>query len=105
MQVLPGGEGVLPHADGGAVVDGVAELGQRHVQLVHRGQVLAGLPVTLEPGLLKLKLLWHLVSFLFVYDLNPKILIEILGLKTMQMDMLKARAQYITDKVQHFIDH
>ena len=69
VQVLPGGEGVLPHADGGAVVDGVAELGQRHVKLVHRGQVLAGLPVTLEPGLLKFKLLWHLVSFLFVYDL------------------------------------
>ena len=71
MQVLPGGEGVLPHADGGAVVDGVAELSERHVQLVHRGQVLPSLAVTLKPGLLELKLLWHLVSFLLVHDLNP----------------------------------
>ena len=71
MQILPGGEGVLPHADGGAVVDGVAELGERHVQLVHRGQVLPGLAVTLKPRLLELKLLWHLVSFLLVHNLNP----------------------------------
>ena len=69
MQILPGGEGVFPHADGGAVVDGVAELGERHVQLVHRGQVLPGLPVTLKPRLLELKLLWHLVSLLLVNDL------------------------------------
>ena len=73
MQVLPWGKCVLPHADGGAVVDGVAELGQRHVQLVHRGQVFPRFSVTLKPGLLKLKLLWYLVSLLLVHNLNTHI--------------------------------
>ena len=33
VQIFSGCEGVLPHTDGGAVVDSVAELGQRHVEL------------------------------------------------------------------------
>ena len=47
IEVLSGGEGVLPHVDAGHEVDGVAELGESHVKLVHGGQVLSGLAVAL----------------------------------------------------------
>jgi hypothetical protein len=35
---LPGDEAVLPDLNHVAVVDGVTQLGQRHVQLVHSGK-------------------------------------------------------------------
>jgi hypothetical protein len=40
--------------DGGGEIDGVAELCERHVELVHRGEVLPRLPVAsvLNPELL-----------------------------------------------------
>ena len=40
------------------------------MQLVHRGQVLAGLSIALESRLFKLNLLWHFLSFLLVDHLK-----------------------------------
>jgi hypothetical protein len=50
VQILSGREGVLPHVDARHEVDGVAELGESHVQLVHGRQVLPRLPVALISG-------------------------------------------------------
>ena len=50
VEVLLGREGVVPHRDGRRVVQAEAQLRQRHVQLVHRGEVLAGLAVGLGAG-------------------------------------------------------
>ena len=42
------------------------------MQLVHRGQVLAGLSIALESRLFKLNLLWHFLSFLLVDHLENR---------------------------------
>ena len=43
---------MFPYRNGGAIVDGVTKLRQSHVQFVHLGELLARLPLALNPGLL-----------------------------------------------------
>lgn len=55
VEILSGRKRVLPHVYGARVVDGEAEFCERHVQLVHRGQVLPRLAVALHARTLGLE--------------------------------------------------
>ena len=70
IEILSGGERVFPDVDAGHEVDGVAKLGEGHVELVHCGQVFAGFSVTLDSRSFLRINEFPLFAFLLVYHLK-----------------------------------
>ena len=70
LRAVPWCKRVFPDTDCGTVIDGKAQLGESHVQLVHCGQVLPSFAITLKSWLFKLYLFGSLLSLLLVDHLK-----------------------------------